>query len=210
MSSKTVSSLKYIFWISRPFTHGTLFFHLQLLVLKYLCRVFFISPNYRCGVLHLLVCAFFIFLSTFSLSTLNEVSGLMILDFLPEEIALLWTPHQCNQLTPGHIHLCISTYKCIKLSSSYLLSALLPPQKSVPPILFLLKRQLQPPFSSGYSKSNLCSLSTSTSYIISSPISFNFKVNLESNLASPLLLTSTVSTLLQVIIFSLPMTEIAP
>lgn len=128
-------SLKYIFWISRPFTHGTLFLRLQLLVLKYLCcfSSFLQLIGVGCSTSW---SAFFIFSSTFSLSTLNEVSGLMTLDFLPEEIALLWTPHQCNQLTLGLMHLCILTKNAlIKLSSSYLLSALLPPQKSVPSIL---------------------------------------------------------------------------
>ena len=64
------------------------------------------------GLLHLLVCVFFIFSSTFSLSTLNAVSGLTTLGFLPEEIALLWTLHQCIQLTIGTCVSQSTVYAC--------------------------------------------------------------------------------------------------
>ena len=89
MFFKTVSSLKYIFWIPRPFTHGTVFLHLQY-CFSNTCVGFpsFLQPI-DVERLHLLVCVFFIFSFTFSLSTLKAVSGLMVLDFLPEVIALV-------------------------------------------------------------------------------------------------------------------------
>lgn len=56
------------------------------------------------GLLNILVCVFFVFSFTFSLFTLNTVNGVAALDFLPEQIALLWTPHLCIQMTPCHPH----------------------------------------------------------------------------------------------------------